>query len=215
MTDYQYRYYDYDPLTGRWPSRDPIAERGGVNLYAFVGNDGVNQWDVLGLCTVGERRMMMVAGWYISTNSIKDDEKADQMFALAGALLAGSSIPGAIPSNSTWVQSSLEMVDTVAEIAVASPGLLPQMPSEADGVATIVKYRNYLKDTVNLFDSFASAPLRIIIRWDECECQYLLFSGWAAKRHTYTSVKFYKRSSITNDQLNAEIQKAFDETEKF
>jgi RHS repeat-associated protein len=44
---YAYRYYD--PVTGRWPSRDPIAERGGVNLYGFVGNDGVNRWDVLGL----------------------------------------------------------------------------------------------------------------------------------------------------------------------
>lgn len=26
---------------GLWPSRDPIGERGGVNLYGFVGNDGV------------------------------------------------------------------------------------------------------------------------------------------------------------------------------
>ena len=32
-----------------WPSRDPIGERGGVNLYGFVGNDGVNRWDYLGL----------------------------------------------------------------------------------------------------------------------------------------------------------------------
>ena len=44
---YGYRYYD--PITGRWPSRDPIEERGGVNLYGFVGNDGVNWVDVLGL----------------------------------------------------------------------------------------------------------------------------------------------------------------------
>jgi hypothetical protein len=44
---YGYRYYD--PVTGRWPSRDPIDERGGMNLYGFVGNDGVNQWDLLGL----------------------------------------------------------------------------------------------------------------------------------------------------------------------
>jgi len=43
-----YGYRDYDPPTGRWPSRDPIGERGGVNLYAFVGNNGVNQWDLLG-----------------------------------------------------------------------------------------------------------------------------------------------------------------------
>jgi RHS repeat-associated protein len=49
VADYGYRYYD--PLTGRWPSRDPIEERGGVNLYGFVGNDGVNRWDVLGLAS--------------------------------------------------------------------------------------------------------------------------------------------------------------------
>ncbi|MCC5845950.1 MAG: RHS repeat-associated core domain-containing protein [Verrucomicrobia bacterium] len=46
-----YLYYGfrfYDPVTGRWPNRDPIGERGGVNLCAFVRNDGVNAWDYLG-----------------------------------------------------------------------------------------------------------------------------------------------------------------------
>ena len=47
VTYYGYRYYD--PVTGRWPSRDPIGERGGVNLYGFIGNNGVNKWDRLGL----------------------------------------------------------------------------------------------------------------------------------------------------------------------
>jgi len=47
VADYLYRYYD--PLTGRWPSRDPIAERGGVNLYGFVGNHSLNLVDILGL----------------------------------------------------------------------------------------------------------------------------------------------------------------------
>lgn len=37
------------PTTGRWASRDPIEERGGVNLYGFVGNDGIGFVDVLGL----------------------------------------------------------------------------------------------------------------------------------------------------------------------
>ena len=48
---YGYRYYD--PLTGRWPSRDPIEEEGGMNLYGFVGNDGVNGVDVMGLSEEG------------------------------------------------------------------------------------------------------------------------------------------------------------------
>jgi RHS repeat-associated protein len=47
VPDYGYRYYD--PLTGRWPSRDPIGERGGVNLHGFIENYGVNATDVLGL----------------------------------------------------------------------------------------------------------------------------------------------------------------------
>jgi len=46
---YYYGYRYYDPATGRWPSRDPIEERGGVNLYGFVGNEGVNWVDYLGL----------------------------------------------------------------------------------------------------------------------------------------------------------------------
>ena len=46
VADYLYRYYD--PLTGRWPSRDPIEEEGGVNLYGFVGNSTFNYIEYLG-----------------------------------------------------------------------------------------------------------------------------------------------------------------------
>ena len=45
-------YYNYRPYNtgiGRWTSRDPIGERGGRNLYGFVGNSGVNRFDRLGL----------------------------------------------------------------------------------------------------------------------------------------------------------------------
>jgi len=45
---YYYGYRYYDPVTGRWPSRDPIGERGGVNLYGFVGNDPLSKSDYLG-----------------------------------------------------------------------------------------------------------------------------------------------------------------------
>ena len=38
----------FTPGIPQWPSRDPIGERGGVNLYGFVGNDGVNDSDYLG-----------------------------------------------------------------------------------------------------------------------------------------------------------------------
>lgn len=45
---YGRRYYD--PKTGRFPSRDPIDEKGGWNLYAIVWNNPINKWDYLGMC---------------------------------------------------------------------------------------------------------------------------------------------------------------------
>ncbi len=35
---------------GDWPSRDPIEEEGGLNLYGFVQNAPGDDWDWLGLC---------------------------------------------------------------------------------------------------------------------------------------------------------------------
>ena len=38
----------HDPATGRWLSKDPIGLGGGLNLYAFCGNDPVNSLDPYG-----------------------------------------------------------------------------------------------------------------------------------------------------------------------
>jgi hypothetical protein len=39
----------YQAQQGRWMSRDPIAEQGGVNVYAYGGNKPLNGYDSLGL----------------------------------------------------------------------------------------------------------------------------------------------------------------------
>ncbi len=44
---YGYRFYSTEP--DRRTTRDPLGEAGGVNLYAFVGNNPVNWVDPLGL----------------------------------------------------------------------------------------------------------------------------------------------------------------------
>jgi RHS repeat-associated protein len=46
---YYYGWRYYNPVTGRWSSRDPIEERGGVNLYGFVGNIPTSRIDLLGM----------------------------------------------------------------------------------------------------------------------------------------------------------------------
>jgi RHS repeat-associated protein len=48
---YGRRYYS--PTLGRFISRDPKEESGGLNLYGFVGNNAINRWDYLGMVEIG------------------------------------------------------------------------------------------------------------------------------------------------------------------
>ena len=46
---------DYDAETGRWTAKDPIGFEGGdSNLYGYVSNDPINDFDPTGLTTYGE-----------------------------------------------------------------------------------------------------------------------------------------------------------------
>ncbi|TFH13579.1 MAG: hypothetical protein E4H02_11580, partial [Lentisphaerales bacterium] len=46
---YYFRARWYDPITGRWVSKDPIGISGGLNQYVFCGNNPVNKRDPSGL----------------------------------------------------------------------------------------------------------------------------------------------------------------------
>ena len=45
------KYRAYYPVAGRWLSRDPIGEAGGVNLYGYVGNSPIDAIDRSGKLT--------------------------------------------------------------------------------------------------------------------------------------------------------------------
>ena len=46
---YYFGHRFYSPRIARWLTRDPIEERGGLNLYAYCGNNAVKWIDPLGL----------------------------------------------------------------------------------------------------------------------------------------------------------------------
>ena len=52
---YTYRYYD--PLIGKWLSKDPLEEDGGINLYNFTKNSPLNFWDNYGLECCGDHEL--------------------------------------------------------------------------------------------------------------------------------------------------------------
>jgi len=59
---YGCRYYN--PPTGRWLSRDPIGEKGALNLYDFLKNRPVGRFDPLGLRDYSVH-MIATATWLI------------------------------------------------------------------------------------------------------------------------------------------------------
>jgi len=61
---------DYDPLHASWLSRDPIGERGGVNLKGFCNGDSLNYIDPYGL--VFERQYGANGNLMISRNQVGD-----------------------------------------------------------------------------------------------------------------------------------------------
>ncbi len=65
-SDFLYYGYRYcNPGTGKWPNRDPIGERGGLNLYAYLGNNPINNFDPLGLSAEDVKRIVDAARAYI------------------------------------------------------------------------------------------------------------------------------------------------------
>ena len=50
----KYLYRDYQPMVGRWPSRDSMGELADKQLYGFVRNGPISQFDQYGNITVGQ-----------------------------------------------------------------------------------------------------------------------------------------------------------------
>lgn len=56
----------YDPHTGRWLSRDHLNERGGPNLYSYVGAQVLTSFDPLGVCLTRQEQALLAGGALIA-----------------------------------------------------------------------------------------------------------------------------------------------------
>jgi hypothetical protein len=72
-----------------WPSRDPIEEEGGINLYGFVGNGGVNWVDRLGLQNGGrlfESTSLDTTGRQAAAEAYKQTRQHEMQYEYCGSL---------------------------------------------------------------------------------------------------------------------------------
>ena len=114
---YYYGYRYYSPSLGRWISRDPVEEQGGLNLYGFVNNDPVNKWDLLGMLQderINPEVLIISSSEHkcvFSYNFGIDDGKWEKF----GDWLHG---PGSLPEKILWPKSSRNMkwVETITDV---------------------------------------------------------------------------------------------------
>jgi RHS repeat-associated protein len=183
---YYYGFRYYNPSTGRWPSRDPIGERGGLNLYGMVNNNPLSYWDFLGLsCQVGEKRNWQVTRiGRTAGGSFPEDEAA--RITREGALLAGfvfatGGLPLATPG--TNASGAAEAFGTFVINTAGSE--LARLPDQSGAVGTSIGLIDY---EIQKFNAWVRLSREITVEasWQECERYCLFFTRWADKSGSYT-----------------------------
>lgn len=138
------RYYDAE--TGRFLSEDPIGLDGGINQYAFGGNDPINHRDPSGLCEDGETAKTTYRhqddGSWVEEDSCYDPGK--ERWYVASFVVWGNAPPGAlgvmIGQLLHPVQPYLEGAGTAELALVSSLGW-----AGSAGVTVMGNYPTYLR----------------------------------------------------------------------
>jgi len=122
-----YGYRHYDPVTGRWPSRDPIGEAGGLNLYGFVKNSPNDRFDVLGLaCHERPKTREVIEGPSLIDIDLEDTE-VDGFTVFVGKVRfrwdARVEVCCNCPSGFRWTEGTRTIWDEFDTLADGQRGL--------------------------------------------------------------------------------------------
>ena len=136
----------YKTASGRssWLGRDPIEEWGGINLYAFVGNDGINEADYLGLfiwytselaaaTSAGNKSKTMGEEWDADNSELVTKHNKQAMFKFSGMEYCGRICMKCYAADESLQNSSLpdEYKKTVYFYSYTGP-VRGTLPSDVD-----------------------------------------------------------------------------------
>ena len=137
---YGYRYYA--PIIGRWTSRDPAEEDGSLNLYAFVNNDAINKYDLLGRWGI----------WFWMDASHGKMTEEAYTAAIANITNYLSDEENDAVSETLVLESISQDINHLSEHH-RHYSLSNDNPSYNDRVATWIRYSKYLSDELVNFEN--------------------------------------------------------------
>jgi RHS repeat-associated protein len=210
---YYYLYRYYNPLMGRWPSRDPIEEEGGVNLYGFVGNDGVGRFDYLGLSdcddcdgkSKGAKTQSVSEPYPTNSDGATEQQyQSEAVIRLGGAVglgaglgHAGGTLMAPLPSSGSGAY---------AGITSAGAALLGTIADNAGGVPNYAPIASGLGSAISGYSEFlqSSGFMSVDVDCKECTC----CGGWFSGKKSWRIIEEKKyisprgRKNWTRNQLN-------------
>ena len=103
----------YKTTSGRsgWPNRDPLGERGGANLYRFVGNNPVSKTDLLGLsASSGSLDLLLTYlgfknGQQLSQDMMLDVVNSSTLTSFGDLMLAQARAAWTCGKNGSFIQT--------------------------------------------------------------------------------------------------------------
>jgi RHS repeat-associated protein len=152
-----YGYRFYCPSTGRWLSRDPLAEAGEVALYSMVDSDPVNEIDYLGL------KKKKVPGLKPVVIPISSLTKC-QTLSDVGNVREIHHILFPLPTGMTpEVKAAMEVIDNIAGKYVRSP---VGNPIETVGIVFTGAFQAVLTTSPG-YDIYLSIRFQVCVRTDK------------------------------------------------
>jgi RHS repeat-associated protein len=179
---YGYRYYNAS--TGRWLSRDPLEELGGIDQYEFTGNDPVNSCDLFGWMEISVTEEEVDAATLKKSNPDITGTKADTTVAL------NASWGTATPCPCGYANEGYKSAPT-AKIRYLKP--MAKTKAESAGSNTVEKHERH---HVKLYEE---GFYGIDNRWWAFEGMCLSLECYNARRAALVAVANYYFKKIAAD----------------